>query len=176
LAEEQLAELATLREEVQKLRHRTNDLQTMKAEIRRLRLELADARSVITSNAPPDVPAADIYPRESWAFAGYDTPEAALQSLTWAISEGDEDAYLAGLSPALRGEMQAQLADGSFSDIGPMEMSDATGYRIVGRESVSDNQKVFRIRMDGDADDVPLTLEKTSDGWRVSSQSGGQNP
>src|SRR5437868_14059286 len=41
LADAQLAELDKLRLEVQQLRHRTNDLQTMKAELRRLHAELA---------------------------------------------------------------------------------------------------------------------------------------
>jgi len=75
LAEEQLAELGKLREEVRRLRNRTNDLQTLRTELRRLRGELSAARSSMTSNAPPDVPASDIFPRDSWKFAGYDTPE-----------------------------------------------------------------------------------------------------
>jgi hypothetical protein len=172
LADMQLAELAKLQDEVRALRKRTNDLQKLQAEIRQLRTKLTS----MSSNAPPDVPAADIYPRDSWAFAGYDTPEAALQSLTWAISEGDEDAYLAGLSPALRGEMQSQLADGSFADTGPMGLSDATGYRIVGRQSISDSQEIIIVYMDGEANgnEVPLTFEKTPEGWRVSGENSDQ--
>ena len=151
LADAQLAELAELQDEVRALRKRTNDLQRLQAEIGQLRSKLTS----MSSNTPPDVPAADIYPRESWSFAGYDTPEAALESATWAISQGNEAAYLAGLAPALRGEMQGQLADGNFGDIGPAELIDATGYRIIDRQSISDNQKTFTVHMDPDGDDVP---------------------
>jgi hypothetical protein len=172
LAADQLAELAKLRLEVQQLRHRTNDLQTMKTEIRRLRTELANARNVITSNAPPDVPAEDIFPRDSWTFAGYDTPEAAIESVNWAIGQGNEEAYLASLSPELQDAMQSELADGSFADSGPLEMGNATGFRILDREAVSDNEIVITVYMDGDGNEIPLVLTQTADGWKVSGNLG----
>jgi len=167
LAEEQLAELGKLREEVRRLRNRTNDLQTLRTELRRLRGELSAARSSMTSNAPPDVPASDIFPRDSWKFAGYDTPENAVESVTWAISQGDEDSYMESLSPELQDEMQSELADGSFGDLGPLEMKEATGFRIVDRETVSDGRQIFTIYLDGQGDETPLALVKTADGWRV---------
>jgi hypothetical protein len=116
------------------------------------------------------VAAEDIYPRDSWAFAGYDTPEDTLESVTWAISDGDESTYLAGLSPELRDEMQAQLADGSFAETGPLEMSNATGYRIVDRETVSDSQVIYTIYMDGENDQVDMVLSYTNGGWVVSGE------
>jgi hypothetical protein len=167
LTDDQLAELAKLRKEVETLRHRTNDLQTMKAEIRRLRVEIANARSVIASNAPPDVPPEDIFPRDSWAFAGYDTPEAAIESVNWAIGQGNEEAYLASLAPDLQDAMQSELADGSFADVGPLEMGNATGFRILDRETISENEQVFTLYMDGDGNEILLRMVWTPDGWKV---------
>jgi hypothetical protein len=172
LSEAQLAELDKLRQEVQSLRRRTNDIVTLQAELRRVRAELAKTREVMASNGPPEVPPEDIYPRESWTFAGFDSPEDALESVTWAISEGDEDSYLAGLAPELREEMQTELADGSFGESGPMEMGDATGYRIVDRDTVSDNEQNITVYMDGDRSVISLTLTNTSDGWKVSGENG----
>jgi hypothetical protein len=163
LADVQLAELAKLRDEVQRLRHRTNDIQVLQAELLRLRAKLAS----IGSNALPDVPPEDIYPRESWEFAGYDTPEATLESVTWAISEGNEDAYMAGLSPELRDQMQSQLGGGSFAEAAPLEMSDTTGFRIVGRETISDNQVVYTVHMDGANDEADMVLQYANGGWMV---------
>ena len=170
LAEEQLAELGKLREEVRRLRNRTNDLQTMRTELRRLRGELSAARSTMTSNAPPDVPANDIYPRDAWKFAGYDTPEDAVESVTWAISQGDEDSYLSSLSPELQDEMESELADGSFGDVGPLELKDAKGFRIVDRETISEDRQIITIYLDGQGDETPLPLVKTPDGWRIAPQ------
>lgn len=166
LADLQLAELDKLRQEVQLLRRRTNDIVTLQAELRRIRTELLSARNAMASNVPPG----DIYPRDQWTFAGFDTPEDALESLTWAISEGDEDTYLAGLAPELRMEMQSTLGDGSFANAGPLEMSNATGYRIVDRESVSDSERIFTVYMDGDGNEVSLTLTNSPDGWQVSGE------
>ncbi|HWD92102.1 MAG TPA: hypothetical protein VG938_07105 [Verrucomicrobiae bacterium] len=172
ISEEQLAELDKLRDEVQSLRRRTNDIVTLQGELRRVRAELSRTRDMMASNGPPDVPAEDIYPRDSWTFAGFDTPEDAVESATWAISEGDQDTYLAALAPELREEMQAELGDGSFGEAGPMEMSDATGYRIVDRDTVSDNERIITVYMDGDRNIVSLTLTNTGDGWRVSGENG----
>ena len=174
LAQEQLIELGKLRDEVRRLRNRTNDLQTMRTELRRLRGQLSLARSTMASNAPPDVPASDIFPRDSWNFAGFDTPENAVESATWAISQGDEDSYLDSLSPDLQDEMQSELADGSFSDVGPMEMKDATGFRIVDRETVSDDRQIITIYVDGPGDETQLPLVKTPDGWKIEGQNAGQ--
>jgi hypothetical protein len=172
LSEIQLAELDRLRDEVQSLRRRTNDIVTLQTELRRVRAELSKTREEMASNGPPNVPPDDIYPRDSWTFAGFDTPEDTLESVTWAISEGDQDTYLAGLSPDLREEMQLQLADGSFGEAGPTEMSGATGYRIVDRETVSDNERNFTVYMDGDGGIVSLTLTNGGDGWKVSGENG----
>jgi len=175
LADEQLAELSQLREEVHRLRSHTNDLQTLRMEVTRLRSQLHSVQTAVESNAPPDVPAGDIYPKDSWTFAGYDTPEDAIESVTWAISEGDEASYLASLSPELQAEMMSELEDGDFEDIGPLQMSNATGYRILDRETVSDDERNITLYMDGDPSIVILKLVNTPDGWRVAGQESGDD-
>lgn len=172
LADAQLAELENLRLEVQKLRRQTNDVQKLQTEIRKLHDQLSAARNSAGSNAPPTVPPEDVFPRDSWQFAGYDTPEDTLQSVTWAISQGEEDAYLAGLSPDLRNEMQSQLAGGDFGQIGPTELSNATGFRIVDRQSISADEVVYTVYMDGEGDEVDMVLDHTNGVWVVSGQSG----
>ncbi len=167
LAEEQLAELGKLRDEVRRLRNRTNDLQTLRTELRRLRAQLLQARSTMTSNAPPDVPASDIFPRDSWKFAGFDTPENAVESVTWAISQGDEESYLNSLSPELQDEMESELADGSFADVGPLELGNAKDFRIVDRETISPDRQIIIIYVDGQADETALPVERTPDGWKI---------
>ena len=174
LAEEQLTELNKLRDEVRRLRNRTNDLQTMRIELRRLRGQLSAARSTMASNAPPDVPASDIFPRDSWKFAGFDTPESAVESVTWAISQGDEEGYFNSLSPDLQDEMESELADGSFEDVGPLEMKGATGFRIVDRETISDDRQIITIYVDGQAEETPLQLIRTVDGWKVAPRGAGE--
>lgn len=168
LSDVQLAELDNLRREVESLRRKTNDLAALQGELSRVRDELTRTRSAIAANGPPDVPPEDIYPRENWSFAGYDTPEAAIETVTWAISQGDEQTYLASLTPQLSDAMQMEMSDGSFVDSGPMEMSDATGFRIIDREAPSDNERNITLYMDGQQNIVSLKVVNTPDGWRVS--------
>jgi hypothetical protein len=167
LAESQLAELQSLREQLVFLRHRTNEIATLRAEIGRLRSALSDAGKSVAADTPPDVPAEDIYPRDAWAFAGYDTPENAIESLMWAVSEGDTDSYMAGLAPDLFNQMQGELADGSFAADGPFEMDNISGYRIVGRDVISDNEVTVTLYMDGENELMPVHLDKTDNGWVV---------
>lgn len=170
LAEIQLAELQSLREQVESLRRRTNEISSLRAEIARLRSATANAGKSFADDTPPDVPAEDIYPRENWAFAGYDTPENAVESLMWAVSEGDADSYMAGLAPDLLDQMQGELTDGSFAENGPFEMGNITGYRIVDRDMISDNEVTITLYMDGENQIMPVDLEKSDDGrWTVSS-------
>jgi hypothetical protein len=174
LADEQLAELADLRQQVEALRHRTNDIAGLQNEIQRLRGILSTAaNSVDGGTAVPDVPASDIFPRESWMFSGYDTPENTIQSIIWAVSEGDQDTYAAGVTPELGNQLQSEFEDGSFADDGPLEMGDVAGYRIVDRDVISGNQVRYTLFMDGPNEFMPITLEPTDNGWMVTTN--GEN-
>lgn len=168
LADQQLAELADLRQQVEALRHRTNDIAGLETEIQRLKTVLSTAASSVDGGGtPPEVPATDIYPRDSWMFVGYDTPENTIQSIIWAVSEGDENTYAAGVTPELGNELQSEFEDGSFASDGPLEMGDVTGYRIVDRNVVSGNQVVVTLFMDGPNVLMPMTLQATENGWMV---------
>lgn len=169
LAEVELAELQQLREEVESLRQRTNEIATLRSELTRLRGAISQASGAADAG-PPDVPAEDIYPRDSWQFAGYDTPENALESLMWAVSQGDQDSYVAGITPELQGNLASDLADGSFAMDAPLEMSDVSGYRIVDREVVSDDEVNITIYVDGEDDVMPVPLRRTDNGdWVIAS-------
>ena len=166
LSEVQLAELQQLRAEVESLRNRTNEIAALRAELTRLRGVLSQAGGS-SAAGPPDVPAEDIYPRDSWEFAGYDTPENAIESLMWAVSQGDQDTYAAGLTPELQDDLQDDLANGSFATDAPLEMGDITGYRIVDRNVISDGEVTITVYVDGDGDLMPIVLDKTDNGWAI---------
>ena len=113
LPEAQLHELLKLRSEVGALRQQTNELA-------RLRIENDQLRSASSTkpdpNSPPLTPA--YLPRESWVFAGYADPDAALVSCLAAWSRGDAKAVVDSFTPAHRAswgfrtdeEIAAQLA------------------------------------------------------------------
>lgn len=172
LSDAQLAELADLRRQVEALQQRTNEIAGLQSEIDRLRGLLSTAANSVEDSAVPDVPVTDIYPRDSWTFAGYDTPENTIQSIMWAVSEGDADTYAAGVTPELGNQLQDEFGDGSFASDGPLEMGDVTGYRIVDREVVSGNQLMYTVFIDGPNELMQIPIQQTPNGYMVT-QVGG---
>lgn len=172
LADEELAELRDLRQEVERLRRNTNEVATLQTEIRQLRSALSAVGDSASSQTPPEVPASDVFPRDSWTFAGYDTPENTIQSLMWAVSQGDPNTYAAGLTSDMQAQMQPEFDDGTFAEDGPLEMSDVTGYRIVDRDMTSDTGVTVTVFIDGENELVPIMLEQGEDGWRVAYNGG----
>jgi hypothetical protein len=106
LGQDQLSELLRLRGEVGQLRQQASDLKKLQAENRRLRTA-ATARPGEGGAADSNVEELNIQlPKASWAFAGYGTPEAALQTMMWARREGDSKSVQASLTPGFMEKAQ----------------------------------------------------------------------
>ena len=70
-----------LRAEVVKLRSATKDTENVRAENQRLKLENQALRQGTAAAAPAaGAPTPGHFPKESWSYAGYQTPETALVS------------------------------------------------------------------------------------------------
>lgn len=161
-------ELLRLRSEVGVLRKQASEMASLKAEILRLRA---------ASSSPPTLPAPTTaqtdFPKESWAFAGYATPEAALQSWTWAMCKGEKKAMLACLSPEARKELEKLLANQSDSQSaadGAKGASMISGYQIVDREARSDSEVELTISMamtDGPTNPMKMTVQRVENEWKI---------
>ncbi len=141
LTADQLQELLRLRGEVGRLRNQLREAEQASQESRQLRASAkppADA-SARDSSAQP----AQRVPRESWAFAGYATPEAALQTMVWAWSNHDMETLLASFSPEGRKNLENELGDKSSAGQAlaafPIDLSKASYYDIKQTET-SDNK------------------------------------
>ena len=97
LTQAQFSELLRLRAEVMQLREQTNAIAKLREENEKLQ-----TRGSVSTNATEQAATAlplggDILDKESWAFTGYGTPERAMQSLLWAFSQTNKEAFLAGV-------------------------------------------------------------------------------
>ena len=101
LAGDQLSDLLRLRGEVSRLRRQSNELANLKEQNGQSRTSPAGTAT------RPDVQSYTYLPKESWAFVGYDTPEAALQSVWWSASKGYAQTFLASLTPDRLKQIQA---------------------------------------------------------------------
>jgi RNA polymerase sigma factor (sigma-70 family) len=175
LADNQKAELLRLRNEVGMLREQTNQMNGLREQNRQLLAQQADGAKTKSDSAkntdeqPP-------VPKTSWAFSGYATPEATLQSLFWALREGDTNAfqaYLQGLGPEARAkiEQDAKSRGGAnaFASLGNDETGGMTGFQLVKKVPLSDDKVVVEIQTMGDTAPAQMILmRKIGDEWKLS--------
>jgi hypothetical protein len=174
--------------EVLKLRGEVTRLAGQQNESAKLREENQQLRSTVNSPRAAQAAAAadpDNFPKESWAFAGYATPEAAMQSAAWAMSRGDKNTFLAGLTPDEQKRMQDQWQGKSETDIAAQITNEVNGgkdgavagYRIVKKETLSDNEMVLTLYVPGldPKEGMPqMKVQRVGNEWRVAGAYRGQ--
>jgi RNA polymerase sigma factor (sigma-70 family) len=99
--------------------------------------------------------------KEQLAFAGYATPEAALQSMTWAMISGNYESTIEGLSPELQAEALNDPKDRETFETGlEKEMPLFKGMQIAARKVLGDEKVELKVKMDADPhQDRPNTTE-----------------
>ncbi len=172
LSNDQLAELMRLRGEVATLRKQKKDLQNQRA-------TLAN-RPAAPQNAA--VRAVKV-PRAAWAASGYATPEAALQTVLWAMSRGNLGTYRASLTPRGKEALASQFEGKSDSEAAASlaeEIRDLTELPIDEKRVSADGIVSFVISSgistgetdDGTTvqmkDDVLLSFRNVGGQWKYS--------
>lgn len=178
-------ELLRLRNEVRQLRAQLPEWDRLRGENERLAAEI---NSGIT--APQKLSELEGFvAKESWSNAGFDTPEAALQTFFWAAREGDL-ARVAGCLPANDGQYLAALTqpghekerDEMLNDL--RQMTQGTGLRIVekvvqeeafltkGGPPVGGEPRVpfkvlLKIQAVAGGAVWPVMLQRYADGWKM---------
>lgn len=107
-------------------------------------------------------------------FAGFATPEAAIESMLWAGNRGDFNGYLEGCTPDQVERMQNKMAGKSEAEISAAAKAWAralNGYRIDRKETVSDTEVRLHISAPPSEDglrtgQVVVTMRKLGDHWR----------
>jgi hypothetical protein len=151
--EEQIAELLRLRGEVTQLRKQTNEISVLRRQNESLQefLKKASAKAVSAAQplaarvkkSPEDALPQDIHPKNTWSFRGYDSPDAAVESMIWAMKNGDKSAFMAGLSPELQARIDKDINGKNFAE--EMRSHDVEEFRILDRQAVSDDEMVVTV-------------------------------
>ena len=117
------------------------------------------------------------FPRSSWSFAGYATPEDTAQSLFWAMRESNSNSfqiYLNGLVPKLQDKMQQEAQNrgsNAFAELSAQEMGGVTRYRILKKVMLSDNTAQLQIQFGGLKGPVQtIAMEKIGNEWRCAGE------
>ena len=126
---------------------------------------------LITSHRSPE-------PALGFSFKGYATPEAAIQSVIWAASQGDSRRFAEGITPEELQRFLNRARAESLSEVQNQLMSWAKGmasYHVVRKTAISDHEVLIGLGaapsqealIDGG---VTLRLVKFGNSWRQAGQ------
>ena len=170
LAQQQAGELLRLRGELGALRRQQKEWEAMKA-----------AQAAANSHSPDNAglsAKADRIPRDSWAFAGYASPEAALESVVWAMSKGDLKAFLASATPETQKLLAQQYAGKPDSEVGSSlvhEIGGLTELPVSDKVIAADGSVTFRVAVEETdngttktRDEAVMSFQNVGGEWKYS--------
>jgi hypothetical protein len=171
LARDQLTELMKLRAEVGELRRAQQELEGLRANLANNK---AEPPALPSSPNGTNIP---VVLKSDWKFAGYATPEAALESFMWAARDGDLKFLLASFTPEAQKKVAPQYEGKSDSEVEAMlnkEVSKIDGLRFKRKESPSTNEVTFTVyaeEQDNGAiiarDEAVLTFRNVGGEWKL---------
>jgi hypothetical protein len=172
LSDEQFNELLKLRGEVGMLRQQTNEIGKLRAKNQQLQDKLTTSKNSATS---PSASQTD-FSKESWAFAGYTTPAAAMETWIWAMDKGDKKVMLASLTPDQQPQWQKILDSASDTDLA--KGAPFTAFHIVSIESISDEEINLTIVSDlpdgSKTGEQKYTLKQIGTDWKMAGPTHNQ--
>lgn len=180
--------------ELLRLRSEVGRLRTQEKELAKLRA--AGRNSSVASPATPQPGTIDL-PKDSWADAGFTTPQAVLQTRGWAVLNGNRERFKEslhitdGAKKILEGMVEQMIASSpdpaaarkQIADNG-LGMEDAmlfpmiaenqnrnyTGYRVLSQQSTSADETILEIETtmgSGAAKQETLKFQKFGNDWKV---------
>jgi RNA polymerase sigma factor (sigma-70 family) len=124
---------------------------------------------------PPTNAALDQPAPSPFHFAGYATPEDAVQSMIWATSTGDLEKLAAGATPEVMERVTGQMAGKTGEEIKRSGMAWANamiGYKITQKEVISDDEVHVHIHATPSTEALHsgkavLVLKKIGNEWKM---------
>jgi hypothetical protein len=176
LPDERLKELLRLRGEAGVLRQQGKEIEALRQENRLARAKLESTLKTQNAGAPRAAATADYWPRDSWAFAGYTSPDAALQTSVWATSKGDLKALLGSTTGELQKQVEKDLEGKSETEATIRAMDEVArlkSVRVVDREVQADDTVVLTAAFEEGTDThtTKLVMKKIGGEWKISGPS-----
>lgn len=159
-----VARLRAQSDEADRLRAANKKLQASNAQIRQSAVEAAAAMAEDAARAE-----GSNFPKESWSFVGYDTPENALVSAIWAMQQGAPGAYLSSLAPSEQERMAKQWAGKSEAEIAAKHQGDVShisGIRVLQQEAVDQDSMVMSVYIDGVDRLEKVSMQRVNNEWK----------
>jgi hypothetical protein len=162
ISDAQMYELLRLRNEVGQLREQS-------AELANLRAALATAQKVESTKPQVASTQSEPIPKDAWTNAGYATPEAAFQTICFAMSKGDLQTYLNSLSPEQQTNMLKSFQNKSEAEIaaGQMaEMEPVSDFQVLGKIEVGPDQVQMLVHTAGEDLNTIFIMTNVNNSWK----------
>jgi RNA polymerase sigma factor (sigma-70 family) len=109
-------------------------------------------------------------PEQSWAFAGYATPEATFQTALWAMSKGDMKTISASYTPGFQASLMETAGKGkSDAELSAMfiQIAGMIGdFQVIRNETVSSDEAILHFRA-GRMGNASVPLKKIGSEWKI---------
>jgi hypothetical protein len=170
---EETRNLARLRNEVTQLRRQQAELAAARTENDEL-LKAKETGPAIRRKTP-----SGFRSREQLQNAGYATPEAALETLFWAMREGNAEVAMQSLPPdhSQRLRFERLTAENKIEKRAEMEeqfrseqlntMKNFTDFAIAHREQPSPDAVVLHLRSSITTNTMKFQLQRFGDEWKI---------
>jgi hypothetical protein len=157
------AELLQLRNEVNRLTRRKQELASVQREHQQLQTQLASA----ATNHNASLPAGYVRKAEAQNL-GSATPEATLQTFLWALQQKDAKTFLDLLTPESAEKIQQAEQRGGHS-VAEMfgETQAIPGLRVVKTESINSGEVLLSVEIMPGADPTPMYLRQVNGLWKM---------
>ena len=160
-ARSELEQLPKLRGEVTRLRALSNELAKAKAVEQQLRAENQQLRAsrqsppadAVGATSTATAPSGAYVSRDNFAFAGYGSAEASLNSMLWAFREGRSDVFLGALSEQGQADLRKQwerenkTQEQMIADM-QKEASRTQGFQVLQSVQQADGSVLLNVQMD----------------------------
>jgi regulator of replication initiation timing len=163
---------ARLRGEVTQLRTTAKDAEKLRAENQQLKLENQKLRGATAAVEPaPAAPqtAPGNIPRDSWNYAGYATPEAALISAIFSMQQGNPKQYFDSLTPEEQLRMTKLWENKTPEEIAAKHVSDTskiTGLKVVNQTTTADGVVSMNVQIEGTDRTETVVMKRVGNDWK----------
>lgn len=184
-----LAAAAARLDELERLRKNELELMRLRGEVGQLRQQLNEQTSKAAAAAPKQTPrsaghAPGAYvAKDQLVNAGYATPEAALETLTWAMMHGTYEQVLEAMGPDVRSEESKDPNSREKFETGQKRMAPLLkGLQIVAQKALADGKVELKVKMDRDPmPNQPVTMPsfyiqpmvREGDAWKLGGSTRG---
>ena len=175
-------EVHKLRGEVNRLRSGADSLaqlQEVQSRLKRENQTLREAARKAIARPTETTFERGNFPRESWEFLGYKSPEDALISAIWTMQQGDPQGYYESLAPAEQERMAERWQNQTEEEIANKHQSDVaaiSGIRVLDRRDISDNEAVLDVYIEGAGRMQTVSMQRIDNQWKFAGEVPEETP